>query len=269
MPARMMFPTGVARETAVRPATAQPLGNWRVRLANAVAVRGYATVDLRPLERSPFVPLAEALDRAARDYRIVDEAVWPSIAAHLLTLKVFGIETLAVKGHENKLALVALRTSPDGVLDLAEATSYHVVMNQWLETLAGYLPQVKLSSGGQAQVDKAAAWVGRNTGRDAIGWMAAKLMSAFARARKASSCVTVHPIAGPPSAEYSAGWVNADITTEPLFSDGRHVNSANDLWSLRDNTILRGGSGVGEGTYWTFEFTADELTHLVRGVNDQ
>jgi hypothetical protein len=257
------LPTGVSRSHVGR---SRSYGAWRTRLADALSIRGYATVDLRPLARTPFVPLSGALERAAATFNAAKTPRWNEIGRHLLSLKVFGVETLALRSRDEKLLLVPLRTSPDGVLEVAEAVSYAGVIDQWLDALGELVPDVSASAQEKAAIDKAKDWVGKNTGSNAVGWMAAKLLSVLVEATKKGCCITVHPIGGPPSDQMSEGWSAADMTTEKWLGEGFH--SSNYLWSISNNGIWVGGNSLVESPLdWNFEPLPWDLRSLLENVH--
>lgn len=260
-----VIPTGLSRMEA----QAKPnIGNWRVRLANATSLSGYATVDLRPMERTPFVPLGSALEQAQESYAEVVSPAWGAIGRHLLNLKVLGVQTMSLRSHEGKVYLVLVRVSPDGVLELDEAVGYHQVLTTWADTLSAYLPAAKLSDQAQKIADRAKDWAGKYTGKDSVGWAAAKVVSVIAGSGGQGCCVTVHPVTGPVTTDYATKWGAHDLTTERFLSP--KIQSANYLWDLSQRSLFVGGSsGLENPLDFNFFPQASDLQTALANVTDQ
>lgn len=260
-----VIPTGLSRIDG-RP---QPnIGNWRVRLANATSLSGYATVDLRPMERTPFVPLGSALERAQESYSEVVSPAWAAIGRHLLNLKVLGVQTLGLRSHQGRVYLVLVRVAPDGVLEVDEAVGYHQVLTTWADTLSGYLPAAKLSDQAQKIADRAKDWAGKYTGKDSVGWAAAKVVSVIAGSSGQGCCITVHPIGGPVTADYAAKWGANDLTTERFLSP--KIQCSNYLWDLaRGELVVGGSSGLENPLDFNFSPQASDLQTALANVTDQ
>jgi hypothetical protein len=257
--------TGLSRTDA---GTAPALGNWRNRLANATSLSGYATVDLRPLDRTPFVPLASALDQAQQNYAEAATPAWESIGRHLLNLKVLGVQTLSLRAEGGRVFLVLVRVAPDGVLELDEAVGFHQVLTTWADTLSDYLPAAKLSDKAQGIADRAKDWTGKYTGNESVGWAAAKIVSVIAGSGGQGCCVTVHPASGPVSDDYVAKWGAADLTTERFISP--KIQCSNYLWDLSQRRLAVGGSsGLENPLDWNFTPQAADLQVALGNVTDQ
>ncbi len=258
--------TNLTREAVTTNSIA--VGNWRVRLANALAIHGYATVDLRNIDRAPFVPLGAALDQAEQQYTTVQDPSWQAIGRHLLTLKVLGAETVALRARKERLLIVVQRLSPDGRLEIDEAVAYHSVLQQWADTLSDYLPVRKLTESESQRVEQAKDWVGRNSGVAALGSMAGRLVSIIAKSSGQGCCITVHPIAGAPSPSFVDSWVKTDLTREKFVN--AKIQCANYLWNVSNGRLFVGGaSGLESPLTWNFEPQAIDLEAALSQVNDQ
>ncbi|WP_330256929.1 hypothetical protein OG874_21620 [Nocardia sp. NBC_00565] len=241
--------------------------DFRVRLANAIAVRGYATVDLCKVQRTPFVPLQKALDSAASGYATIVEPNWQAAINHFINLKVLNIDTLSIRARDKRILLVVNRGMIGGNLEIEEALNYHASMSQWLDTLSSYLPDLELSETEAANVHRAQDWVGRWTGQNAVGWMAAKLVGVLYKSKGKGCCVTVHPI-GSSSESFTTRWASADLTTERFISP--KIQSSNYLWNVSENSVTPGGaSGFENPGDFNFEPWSWDLRSLLLSVNDQ
>jgi hypothetical protein len=242
------------------------MGAWRVKLANAVAVHGYATVDLRTIDRSPFVSLEMAMAQAQASYPSVVQPEWQSITQHLLTLKVLGVETLGLRAKQQRLHLVPMRLTKNSSFGIDEAKNYHGAMVQWLDALSEMLPKVSLTDAESKAAEHLKDWTGRYTGNAAVGAAVGKIVGVLAASDGKGSCTTVHPVQKA-SETFGITWGKTDLTLERFLNP--KLQAANILWSVADDALVMGGAGGLENPDDNnFGLWIEDLATLLRSVTD-
>lgn len=241
------------------------MADYFSRLANAVSVRGYATVDLRAIQRTPFVRLDAALNAAQSTYSTVSQPNWQAAINHLVNLKVLHADTVSVRTRDQRILLIVNRHSV-GNLDIEEVLNYHAAMDQWLKTLSEYLPKLELSEGEAKNVERAKDWVGKWSNSDSIAWAAAKLLAVLYLSKGKGVCVTVHPVGNAP-ADFVRRWQAADLTSEHFFA--QRIHSSNYLWKVGTNDLWYGGtSGLENPDDTNFEPWVSDLATLLKAASD-
>ena len=231
-----------------------------------MAVRGYATIDLRPVNRTPFVRLDAALESAISTYATVSQPNWKAVANHLINLKVLSIETLSIRTRDQRILLVLNRRALGGGLDIEEATNYHAALGQWCNTLSDYLPRLELTEKEAANVKRLQDWVGRWTDSSSIGAAAGKLLAVLYLSKGKGVCVTVHPVGSAP-AGFVKQWTETDLTNEYFLNP--RINNSNYLWNATNNDHWYGGaSGVENPDDFNFEPRIPDMRSLLRSVSD-
>jgi hypothetical protein len=206
-------------------------------LAKALSVDGFATADLRQVQQPVLLPLHQVVTTARSTFSVVDPA-WDAITTHLLNLSHLGVSTVALKAHDRKLRVVALRPAPPGESIAASALALAPVMGRWADNLGELVPAFSVDDERMKALEPYANWLGTYTGQDAVKWMAGKLLFLFARAGAAGSVVTVHPVKAPIPQPLNDAWKAADLTKEYVFS--HHVHTANYLWGVGSGSMYAG-----------------------------
>ncbi|WP_139230852.1 hypothetical protein [Microbacterium sp. cf046] len=231
-------------------------------MANALAVTGFATVDLRTVKTTPFVPLDIALNAARTTYNALSVPAWDLIATHLMSLKTLGVSTVAVRSDNTTLRIVLCRPSPDGNLDISEAVSFLHTIDQWSGRFSQLLPQFQLSAEREKLFEAASSWVGRYTGQDSVKWAASKLMYMFARAAGAGSCIVMNPV-GSASQDYLSRWQEADLQKEHVITGSMHTASY--LWVVNGDRVVPGN---GPTVSWNYEPDPQKLQQVLTNSID-
>jgi hypothetical protein len=206
-------------------------------LAKALSVDGFATADLRRVQQPVLLPMDQVVATARSTFSVTDPA-WDAIATHLLNLSHLGVSTVALKAHDQKLRVVALRPAPAGEEIAESALALAPVIGRWADNLGEMVPAFSVNEERMKALEPCANWVGTYTDSEAVKWMAGKLLFLFARAAAAGSVVTVHPVQAPiPQSLYDA-WTAADFTKEHVFTE--HVNTANYIWGVGSASMYAG-----------------------------
>lgn len=206
-------------------------------LAKALTIDGFATADLRQVQQPVLLPMHQVIATARSTFSVVDPA-WDAITTHLLNLSHLGVSTVALKAHDQKLRVVALRPAPTGQAIAGSALALAPVMGRWADTLGDLVPAFSIDDERMKALEPYASWLGDFTGQEAVKWMAGKLLFLFARAAAAGSVVTVHPVQAPISEQLYGAWKAADFTKEYVFSN--HVHTANYLWGVGSASMYAG-----------------------------
>lgn len=206
---------------AVRIMNAQPVLNWPVRLRNALALDGYATLDLRAQPGPQMISPAHLLQVVERGYQGLPLG-WQAVINHLQALKPLDVDTVAIKAQRRNILMVIGRGSSTS-LSLEGVGEYFAGIEIWLETFSELLPRLKANDEEKKAVTAVAGAVGSAWGPVAAQ-AATTLLTAFVEASGGGSAVTIHPVLDSPA--FASSFSARDFTSLSTGSLGNR----NWLW---------------------------------------
>ncbi len=212
---------------AVQQIRAQPVSNWLTRLAHALALHGYATVDLRTQPGPQTITAEQLVVGAQRGFEGLPGG-WAQLATHIQSLRPLGVDSVAMRAERRNLLVVLGRA--DSGLSLQAAREYFAGIEIWLRTTSRLLPQLKANAQEKQAIASLSGLAGGPLGAAAVP-IVARALTALIEASGGGSAVTLHPVVQ--GSAFAQQWADVDLTSLP--SGG--IGNRNWLWEIDANRI--------------------------------
>ncbi len=207
---------------AVQSIQARPVTSWVTRLAEAVVLKGFETVDLRSQPGPKMVSPQQLVEGAQRGFQGLPGG-WAQLPNHIQALKPLGVDTLAMRAERRKLLMVLGRS--ESTISIESVREYFHGVELWLQTTRDLLPKLEANDQEKAGIAAISNLVGGPIG-PAAAPIVSKALTALIEASDGGSTVTIHPILE--GAAFATQWAAEDFTSLPFGS----IGNRNWLWEL-------------------------------------
>lgn len=205
---------------AVHSIQARPVQNWVTRLANAVALLGYSTVDLRS-QPGPQMVTPEQLVAGAQSGFNGLPGGWAQLPGHIQGLVPLDVDSIALRAERRILHLVLGRSGSPISIEAAE--EYFKAVEFWYRTTMDLLPRLRANEQEKSAVQSVSTLVGGSIG-PGVGPIVAKALTALIEASNGGTAVTIHPVTN--GSEFAQQWSRTNLTSLPHGG----IGNRNWLW---------------------------------------